>query len=126
MQYILFVDTLKSEKLAGICFEKSGHTRFRDCLTIFRNGKVKFDRYCYGEAAGLVFSIWGTIFDNGSITWKHSSASTSAEKELPSDLSSFNGDGSFFDEKPILWETKNKLKSAPEAGISKFSMIFSK
>lgn len=126
MVYIQYVDSLKKQKLAGITYEKSGHTRFRDCISIYRNGKVKFDRFCYGEAAGLVFSIWGTVTDDGVISWTLSSASASAEKDLPHSITSFDSNKIFFDEKPIMWDNKKYLKSASEAGISKLSMIFSK
>lgn len=126
MIYIQIVDLLKQNKLAGILYEKSGHTRFRDCFSIYRNSKVKFDRYCYGEAAGLVFSVWGAVSQDGTITWANSTASASAEKELPNAINSFDDAGIFFDNKPVLWERDKDLKSAPEAGLSKISMIFSK
>lgn len=55
----------------GRRYEKEGETRFRDCLVFYLDGRVRFERYCYGEAAGLVFAAWAEGMDtNGTLLWK--------------------------------------------------------
>ena len=41
----------------GRRYEKELETHFRDCLLFYLDGRIKFERYCYGEAACLVFSV---------------------------------------------------------------------
>lgn len=54
----------------GTRYEKELETHFRDCLLFYRDGKVRFERYCYGEAACLVFSAWAEGFDeDGRLRW---------------------------------------------------------
>ena len=36
---------------------------FRDCLLFYLDGRIRFERYCYSEAACLVFSVWAHGFD---------------------------------------------------------------
>lgn len=42
----------------GRRYEKELETHFRDCLLFYLDGRIRFERYCYGEAACLVFSVW--------------------------------------------------------------------
>lgn len=44
----------------GRRYEKELETHFRDCLLFYLDGRIRFERYCYGEAACLVFSVWAT------------------------------------------------------------------
>lgn len=41
----------------GRRYEKELETHFRDCLLFYLDGRIRFERYCYGEAACLVFSV---------------------------------------------------------------------
>ena len=47
----------------GSRYEKELETHFRDCLLFYLDGRIRFERYCYGEAACLVFSAWAHGFD---------------------------------------------------------------
>ena len=42
----------------GRRYEKELETHFRDCMLFYLDGRIRFERYCYGEAACLVFSVW--------------------------------------------------------------------
>ena len=54
----------------GRRYEKELETHFRDCLLFYLDGRIRFERYCYGEAACLVFSVWAHGFDaDGNILW---------------------------------------------------------
>ena len=56
----------------GRRYEKELETHFRDCLLFYLDGRIRFERYCYGEAACLVFSVWAHGFDaDGNILWDH-------------------------------------------------------
>ena len=37
----------------GRRYEKELETHFRDCLLFYLDGRIRFERYCYGEAACL-------------------------------------------------------------------------
>ena len=39
----------------GCRYEKELETHFRDCLLFYLDGRIRFERYCYGEAACLVY-----------------------------------------------------------------------
>ena len=47
----------------GRRYEKELETHFRDCMLFYLDGRIRFERYCYGEAACLVFSVWAHGFD---------------------------------------------------------------
>ena len=47
----------------GRRYEKELETHFRDCVLFYLDGRIRFERYCYGEAACLVFSVWGHGID---------------------------------------------------------------
>ena len=54
----------------GRRYEKALETHFRDCMLFYLDGRIRFERYCYGEAACLVFSVWGHGIDaDGKLQW---------------------------------------------------------
>ena len=56
--------------LCGCRYEKELETHFRDCLLFYIDGRIRFERYCYGEAACLVFSLWANgLGRNRQILW---------------------------------------------------------
>ena len=68
----------------GQRFEKELETHFRDCMLFYLDGRVRFERYCYGEAACLVFSVWGRGLDeDGSILWEKEPEFESQQTALP-------------------------------------------
>ena len=72
----------REQKLAGIRYEKSGRHHFRDRVTVYRDGKLLFERFCYGEAAGLVFSMKGRGEGENAV-WDYDSCAVSAKTEAP-------------------------------------------
>ena len=71
----------------GQRFEKELETHFRDCMLFYLDGRVRFERYCYGEAACLVFSVWGRGLDeDGSILWEKEPEFESQQAALPRGL----------------------------------------
>lgn len=54
----------------GCIYERELQPEFQDRLFFYVDGKIRFERACYGEAAGLVFEVWGSGFDkDGNIIW---------------------------------------------------------
>lgn len=126
MDFSDIIEELKRQKTAAFSYEKSGQNRFRDKLVIGQNGKLLFERYNYGEAAGLVFSMWGTAGAEGVIHWDTEKAADYAGKnEAPARLTGAMGaTGLEFDGKKQSWERKQAVKSWPEAGLSRLKMLF--
>lgn len=78
----------------GRRYEKELETHFRDCLLIYLDGRIKFERYCYGEAACLVFSVWAHGFDeNGKIRWDKEPEFETDQKALPRVLTDVQDEG---------------------------------
>lgn len=70
--------------VCGRRYEKELETHFRDCLLFYRDGRIRFERYCYGEAACLVFSVWARGFDaEGKILWDKEPEFESQRSALP-------------------------------------------
>ena len=68
----------------GRRYEKELETHFRDCMLFYLDGRIRFERYCYGEAACLVFSVWAHGFDaDGKILWDREPEFESQQKAIP-------------------------------------------
>lgn len=75
-------------------YVKELETRYRDCLTFYLDGRVHFERYCYGEAAGLVFHQWASgLDDEGRLLWEGEPASPSLRQALPQRLTEVQEEG---------------------------------
>ena len=90
--------TAKSTDFAGaLCgrrYEKEMETHFRDCLLFYLDGRIRFERYCYGEAACLVFSVWAHGFDaQGKILWDKEPEFESQRSALPRVLTDVQEEG---------------------------------
>ena len=80
----------------GRRYEKELETHFRDCMLFYLDGRIRFERYCYGEAACLVFSVWAHGFDaDGKILW---------DREQEFDADKANGYSKF----KVFWLKRKK------------------
>lgn len=78
----------------GRRYEKELETHFRDCLLFYLDGRIKFERYCYGEAACLVFSVWAHGLDeDGRIRWDKEPEFETDQKALPRVLTDVQEEG---------------------------------
>lgn len=78
----------------GRRYEKEMETHFRDCLLFYLDGRIRFERYCYGEAACLVFSTWAKGFDaDGRILWEKEPEFESQRSALPRVLTDIQEEG---------------------------------
>ena len=65
------------------------HHRFRDRITIYYDGSLFFERYCYGESAGLTGSCRASGMDEeGVINWQTENVPLVVVKGLPAQLES--------------------------------------
>lgn len=78
----------------GRRYEKELETHFRDCMLFYLDGRIRFERYCYGEAACLVFSVWGHGIDaDGKLLWDREPEFESQQTALPRYLTDVQEDG---------------------------------
>ena len=127
MDFSPILEELALSKKAGRTYEKEGHGKFRDCLTVCRSGDLLFERYCYGEAAGLVFSLWGRCPAPGApISWQEDpSSSYSGLEDAPKQLTALQDGALELDGGRLLWRPVATLSKAPSPPSS-FRKFFSK
>lgn len=78
----------------GCRYEKELETHFRDCMLFYIDGRIRFERYCYGEAACLVFSVWASGLDaDGKILWVKEPEFESQQQAIPRYLTDVQEDG---------------------------------
>ena len=110
-------------------YEREFQMDFQDCLFFYIDGKIRFERACYGEAAGLVFEVWASGFDkDGTIQWLDKPKYDSYLEALPTQLTDIqeNGNALQFDDKFKRFIKINEIKSDPERGYTKWKIMFIK
>lgn len=110
--------------MAGIQYQKEGHGKFRDCVTFCKNGKFIFERFCYGEAAGSVCTLWANGYEENKIKWDYSGSNYTGKTDAPVELTGHQEDNLQFDEKSTFWKPVKERKTIPEAGLSRLAMLF--
>jgi len=99
---------------------------FQDCIFFYIDGKMRFERACYGEAAGLVFEVWASGFDeDGFIQWIDKPKYDSYNAALPVQLTDIqdNGNALQFDEKFKRFVKINEITSDSERGYTKWRLL---
>ena len=66
MDFAPIIADVKAAKCAGFRYQRAGHQRYRDRVTVYRDGRLLFERFCYGEAAGQ----GGLVFDGRPARWE--------------------------------------------------------
>lgn len=128
MDFTVVIQDLENSKLAARRYQRDGHGKFRDLVTVCRNGKLRFERFCYGEAAGSVCVLWAPGADaEGTIQWDMSGSHYSGREEAPRVLTAVREDGALeLDGGRLLWLPSDDLKVLAEAGLGRFGMLFGK
>ena len=95
MDFAPIIADVKAAKCAGFRYQRAGHQRYRDRVTVYRDGRLLFERFCYGEAAGLVFKLWAPgADDTGAPQWDFSKCNvTNARDEVPHQLTNDKANG---------------------------------
>ncbi len=117
---------LKARKLAGRAWEKGGAPgKFRDRITVYRDGRLLFERFCYGEAAGRVCALWAAGADEaGHIRWDYDACAYSGKTEAPKTLTGAGRGALVFDGRPVLWQPAADLRTDPANGYGAVKMFF--
>ncbi|MDD3429021.1 MAG: hypothetical protein PHG02_03305 [Oscillospiraceae bacterium] len=113
---------------AALRFEKQSIPRkFRDCILVYCDGEMRFERYCYGEAAGLTYGAFAqSIAPDGTITWAHNNPPAGLKQTMPNQLTGAEKDTLFFDDSPIQWLCAAKLKADEKNGYGFLKVLLSR
>ncbi len=113
-----FLQQMRTQKLSAIIFQKSGRNAFRDRITFFNDENILFERFCYGEAAGLVFTLSANKIDEeNNILWDYDACNNSKKTDAPIKFKIEDSNNISFDDKPTLWECVEKKKAGILARI---------
>ncbi|MCC8129980.1 MAG: hypothetical protein LIO51_08640 [Clostridiales bacterium] len=111
----------------GCRYEREKEHSVRDCLTFYIDGRVLFERYCYGEAAGLVFQSWASGFDEkGVLLWGEEPTWQGHRDALPKQLTDIQEDGAAlkFDDRWQRYVRTQELDSDPEHGYGAWKLFW--
>ncbi|MEE0800965.1 MAG: hypothetical protein U0L91_06765 [Gemmiger sp.] len=111
----------------GRRYEKELETHFRDCLLFYLDGRIRFERYCYGEAACLVFSLWARGLDaDGKILWEKEPEFEVDQKAIPRVLTDVqeNGTALQFDGLRKRYVLTEELEQDKPNGYSRFKLFW--
>ena len=113
MNFESIIAEIRQTGCVGFRYQKEGHSKYRDRVTVYRDGRLLFERFCWGEAAGLVFKLWADSTDaEGAPAWSEAGCCvTGAAQEAPQKLTGGNDNGLYFDGKNALWECVEQLKT---------------
>ncbi len=110
--------------LAALCYEKEGNTKFRDRVTLFYDGRLLFERFCWGEAAGLVFAAWAEkVEPDGTIRWKQPLDAAVKPGDLPTAIASADRQALTFDQASARWLLEAEKKSDPAHGYGGMKVL---
>lgn len=113
----------------GRRYEKELETHFRDCMLFYLDGRIRFERYCYGEAACLVFSVWAHGFDaDGKILWDREPEFESQQTAIPRHLTDVQESGNAlqFDNARKRYVLTEEFDADKANGYSKFKVFWLK
>lgn len=110
--------------MAALRFEREERHHYRDCLLFYMDGRARFERYCYGEAAGLVFGVWlEAIGDDGAIQYQGPFGIEVRQEALPQSLEVMAPDCLLLDGKQWKWKVAATLPSDPKNGYSRLKVV---
>lgn len=112
----------------SVRYQTPRRLHYRDRVTFNTDGTLFFERFNYGESAGLVFTLNGT-FDTQSDTlnWDYASCSYCKESDVPHVISAFDENTICFDDKlRTPWELDNVDKSALKKTGGFFKKLFTR
>lgn len=110
----------------GCTYEKELQPEFLDRLIFYIDGKIRFERYCHGEAAGLVFGVWASGFDeDGRILWEEQAKYDSLNTALPHQITDIqeNNTALQFDGQFRRYVKAQEFKTDPENGYTRWALF---
>lgn len=110
---------------AAVRFEIPGHRQFRDCMVFYYDGRARFERYCYGEAAGLVFGVWlESIASSGVITYRQPFDIAVKPEALPKAITAvLDSETLQMDGKESFWKVAQRLTCDKENGYPRIMVM---
>lgn len=113
----------------GCVYKREWQREYLDRLFFYIDGKIRFERACYGESAGRVFEVWASGFDeNGKIKWIDKPKFESFIAALPNELTDIHDEGNAlqFDNQFRRFVKVQEIKTDPEHGYNKLKLFFMK
>ncbi|MEG0911812.1 MAG: hypothetical protein RSF70_09555 [Ruthenibacterium sp.] len=112
MNFTELMHSVSAQKCVGFRYQQDGRHAFRDRVSVYYDGKIFFERFCYGESAGLVFTMWADSAQaDGTILWNYDACPNSHKTEAPKKLTGGDEKALLFDEKSTPWSLDQALKS---------------
>ncbi len=120
MEYTTILEQMEQAKRACFQYVRQGNTRYRDVLSLSRNNTCYFERYCYGEAAGLVFKAEGTITNAApmQLQWALEDELYSNKNDVPVCLTGMDDGTLFFDTKHEKWAFEKSFKKCKKSRVN--------
>lgn len=85
---------VRQQRCAGFSYaQEKPAAGFRDVVTVYCDGRLLFERFCAGEAAGRVCALWapGGADEAGRIQWDYSACAYSGAQQAPKVLTGAGG-----------------------------------
>lgn len=117
--------TLCPKGMVGLQFERNMFPRrFRDLITFYHDGRVRFERYCFGEAAGLICGLWAKeLGADGSLNFQSDGRHYAGLENAPAALLNVSAQGLFFDNTKDAWPLQETLRADPKNGYRRLSLF---
>lgn len=106
MRFDGIIKQVRAQRCAGFSYVRGdAAARFRDVLTVYCDGRLLFERFCAGEAAGRVCALWARKGADGTgrILWEYDTCAYSGAAEAPKVLTGAGAGGLVFDGRPAAW-----------------------
>ncbi len=119
--------TVKHKKgyVACVYERERCHLSQRDRLIFYRDGAVKFESYCYGEAATLVFECKSVapMSEDGKLHW---SPDEKPPREIkpPAYIRELDEDKLYVEDFCFVWNRIEDRKTDPQNGYGFFRSLF--
>ena len=113
--------------VCGRVYEKELETEFLERLIFYIDGRIRFERYCHGEAAGLVCALWANGFDeDGKISWIDIPKYGSLYDTVPRILTDIQEDGNAlqFDGQFRRFIRKDELRRDSDNGYGRLRLLW--
>ncbi len=101
------------------------HLSNRDRLIFYRDGKIKFESYCYGEAATLTFECFAAapMSPEGALSWPES-IRPPREIYPPRNIRELSKEKLTVEDKQFIWNRIEERRSDPANGYGFFRCLF--
>ena len=110
---------VKQQRCAGFSYaQENPAAGFRDMVTVYCDGRLLFERFCAGEAAGRVCALWAPegADEAGRIRWDYGACAYSGAQQAPKALTGAGAGGLVFDGRPYRWALCEQRKTDRQNG----------